>query len=165
MGIGRAALDASVLWRSSPSNRGTCSWTIFTCGNVRSVTTPVKGDSRSYSIAAASNVAKVARDRLHGGGGGDLPRLRVCQAHLSDQGPFRASARAWSLPDPPPVIRSGGPGRHAVLGLFPSVSTPRPVGPVGRIACPPLSDYKVSATNYRCRWGEVDIVAMHRRRV
>jgi ribonuclease HII len=77
----------------------------------------VKGDSVSYSIAAASNVAKVTRDRLMLEADAQFPgyffaqnkgyptpqhRLRLqelgpCSLHRRSFAPVRDSARAWGV--------------------------------------------------------------------
>ena len=65
----------------------------------------VKGDCKSLTIAAASILAKTARDALMHQAGRAASRLRLCEAQGLPCGraPCRAQA-AWSFTDPPAVI-------------------------------------------------------------
>ena len=69
------------------------------------VKTVVGGDGKSKSIAAASILAKVARDRLMIEMDAALPRLRLRRPQgLPRPGPRRRPAGARPLRDPPPGL-------------------------------------------------------------
>ena len=69
--------------------------------------TLVRGDSRSFSIAAASNVAKVTRDRLMQGSGRMLSRIFIRPAQgLPDCGTPGTVEGPGTLPDSPQLFRT-----------------------------------------------------------
>ncbi len=83
-------------------------------GEVRPI---VDGDAKCASVAAASVLAKVIRDRLMRAGGGPLPRLRLrTEQGVPLAGPPDRAARVRSLGDPP-----------AQLGLRPRPAVVRAV--------------------------------------
>ncbi|HIN37109.1 MAG TPA: hypothetical protein EYM77_05580 [Dehalococcoidia bacterium] len=67
------------------------------------------------------------------------------------------------MPDPPPFFRARGSGQHVLPGGKPDLTTPQGrLGKWGKEHARRYLEgkgYKVSATNYRSRWGEVDIIA------
>jgi ribonuclease HII len=80
------------------------------------IKTVVKGDAISASIAAASILAKVARDRLMVEMDTVLSRLRLRLAQgLSRPGPCAGPAQPGPLRHPPPGLGAGAPG-HAGPG-------------------------------------------------
>ena len=151
----------------------------------------VRGDSLSYSIAAASIVAKVTRDRLMEGADAIYPgyefsrhkgyptsqHLRLlalqgpCPIHRRSFGPLRtgADSKKWNVVPPlgvttgtrRPVHRAAGP-----KGSQLAMSTARSrLGARGEgVAREYLkaSGYEIEANNFRCPLGEVDIIAWDR---
>ena len=69
----------------------------------------VHGDAVSYSIAAASIVAKVTRDRDDAGAGRAVPAVRLCPAQgIRNPGPLRGPARLRPLPRAPQALHPLG---------------------------------------------------------
>ena len=126
-------------------------------GRSSAIVTPhrciVKGDSLSASIAAASILAKVSRDRLDGEGRGGVPGVPVPEAQgLWDQAPLRDAKDLRPQPHPPPVLF-----KEAVSG-----EESRRRGRWGEeLAARYLEGkgYRITARRWRCRFGELDLVA------
>ncbi len=91
--------------------------------HVGSYTAIVRGDAKCYSIAAASIVAKVIRDRLMDRLAARHPLLRLgAQRRLRDPRPPAGDRGAWHHRLPPSVVRAGPrrgarPADGARLGL------------------------------------------------
>ena len=74
----------------------------------------IRGDSLSYSIAAASIVAKVTRDRMMEEADALIPRLRLLPAQGLRYAPtFGSAGPSWAVTHPPaliwPIARAGRP--------------------------------------------------------
>ena len=122
----------------------------------------VKGDSRSYSIAAASIVAKVTRDRVWSGRNTGIPAIILLVTRVTRRRSTAANCKSW-VParfTATPSLRCGV--RPFYWGMI-SVSMARVrLGRQGEmLARQYLLDagYRILATNYRCPWGEIDIIA------
>jgi hypothetical protein len=73
----------------------------------------IKGDRRSYSIAAASIIAKVTRDE-DGCARSPLPTVRLCPPHgLRHPRAPRCARPVWAVPDPSSIVHSGQSGAAA----------------------------------------------------
>ena len=119
----------------------------------------VRGDATCLPIAAASIVAKVARDRLMAELDGRYPGYGFAR-HKGY--PTRAHIDALERLGPSPVHRRGfGPVRR----LLEAPGAPDPRARVGRDGESSARrflegwGYRVEAVNYRCPWGEIDIIA------
>ncbi len=133
----------------------------------------VKGDGRSVSVAAASIIAKVTRDRLMARYDAEYPAYEFSRnkgyptpehlALLREHGPCAIHRRSFApvaalLPLLPLEIAPDS--GEVSMSLFGTNS--RQVGDSGEIvACAHIRrmGWEVLATRYRCREGEVDIIA------
>ena len=100
------------------------SWDFVGGGRTRTL---VKGDARCLSIAAASILAKVGRDRIMRGWSESFPAYDFdrnkgypCPRHklaLKGYGPSAVHRRTWAFMDstPWPALRRPGPGEQATL--------------------------------------------------
>ena len=87
------------------------------------VRTVVKGDALSFSIAAASVVAKVTRDRIMRGLGSPLPRLWLGdQCRIRNAGAWRGNPPARHHPPSSTFIRTGATRRCGRPAAFCRVS-------------------------------------------
>ena len=128
----------------------------------------IKGDSISISIAAASIVAKVTRDRLMAESYETAPpRIRLCsQQGVRDgrthEGACGHSAHAPSTANRLTPVRSAAVPQFG--NLMGTLRLPSGTGRAGEAAAAAhlrRSGYKIVARNYRVREGEIDIVAEH----
>ncbi len=117
----------------------------------------VGGDALSFSIAAASVIAKVTRDRHHGRDGRAASRLRFRPAQrLWHAATSRCTQQAWALSNPSPVFSPGSAG-----GTRPLTRATRSGGAGERLAEKYLRrhGYKILYRNFRAPGGgEVDLV-------
>ena len=122
----------------------------------------VKGDGRSASIAAASIIAKVERDRL------------MCEYDSLYPGYGFASHKGYSTPEHFAALKAHGPcplHRRSFAPVMEMLCQPAlNLGDIERkktglngevVACAHLTGlgYEVAATRYHCRGGELDVVA------
>jgi uncharacterized protein (TIGR00252 family) len=142
----------------------------------------IHGDAICLSIAAASIVAKVARDLLMAKLDAEYPGYNFAQ-HKGY--PTRAHLERLERLGPSPVHRRCfAPVRrlleaHPELGEWPGRALNLPalsgaegskgrretLGRLGEAAARAFLErhgYTIQATNYRCPWGEIDVVAWHK---
>lgn len=67
----------------------------------------VKGDGRSLSIAAASVLAKVTRDRMMTEADASYPQYGLQTQRIWYESPYGSSAEAWALSAPSPLVCAG----------------------------------------------------------
>ena len=102
-----SATSPHIAMSSAVGSPGGCAATAGAVGHSPAVTTVVRGDSESLSIAAASVVAKVARDRMMVAASERYPGYWLasnkgypCQRHmaaLAAWGPSAFHRRSWSF--------------------------------------------------------------------
>ena len=132
------------------------------------------GDRLSYSIAAASIVAKVTRDgmmeeadNLHSGyefsrhkGYATREHLRLLALHGPSPIHRRCFAPVRHAPAAPRGAHGGGcRDRGSRLGMPTARSRLGALGEGVAGEYLEAKGYEIVATNYRCQWGEVDIIA------
>ena len=127
----------------------------------------VKGDAKSLSIAAASILAKVHRDREMQMAALVYPGLRVCPAQrLRHPPPHAEFGGKGPLPNPPAIFQPAARRAKPIRGTPPLTRPRRPVNPpvslspqdIGRIgerlarSHLEAQGYRIVQANYRCRW-------------
>ncbi len=132
----------------------------------------VKGDSRSASVAAASIIAKVTRDRLMDEYDALYPEYGFAShkgyatpehlAALAAHGPCSIHRRSFA-PVAQGTLKMDGGGQDAVGDAGPErAANRRLTGDSGEVVAAAhfrALGWEVLETRYHCRWGELDIVA------